>query len=159
MGALFYNYSEDNIFKQNISSASAVAHISIFEDLVSEDNLCIITEIGVGISETVQFFLTFDDLIHYYWFGKGLGSISCQGLLFLGCDSDVFPGVSTLLNAVAAHRGKPITCSIGPFTFTGVLVDCQLSVVSEPETMAQFTLNIAMTEHSLPPSERPGPTC
>lgn len=159
MGALFYSYGNGGIFKNSVGSTTSPAVIDIFADLASKDNLCVITQIGVTLSDTVQFFLTFDDLIHYYWFGKGVGNITCQGLLFLNCDSGDMPGVEALLTAVGEKRGQEVQCSFNAFAFTGVLLDCNITMISEPETMASFTANFAMIDHTLQPPKPKQPAC
>ncbi len=149
MGAIFYSYSNNNMFKTSVSSSTAPAFIEIFNNLVNKDNMCIITQIGINITDTVQFFHSFDDFIHYYWFGKGVGQITISGMLFMNCDTGDMPGVKTLLTIVGQNRGKEIKCGLGTFGFTGVMTDCRLDVVSEPETMVQFSLNLAMISHTL----------
>jgi len=169
MGAIFYQYSDTGILKHSVGSTAVPGSIDIFENinanaktkggpLVSKDNLCIITQIGVAMSEIVQFFPTFDDFIHHYWFGKGVGSIVCQGVLFLDCHG-VFPGLSSLMTAIGEHRGEKIVCSFGDFLFTGILTNCDLQMVAEPETVLSFTINLGMTEHNLPTPKPKDPSC
>lgn len=157
MAAIFY-YGNNGVFKGSVGSAAAPANISVFDKLVGKDNLCIITQIGITMTETTQFFQTFDDLIHYFWFGKGLGNISIQGMLFMDCHGKM-PGLDPLFKAIGQQRGKLITCTMGSILFKGVIQECNVTMVSEPETMVSFSISLAMTENSLPPAKAVKPRC
>jgi hypothetical protein len=158
MAALFYNYGDNGLFKGSVSSHATPAFVSIFSELVGEDSLCIITQVGITMTETIQFFQTFDDLIHYYWFGKGLGNITIQGMLFTNCEGD-FPGMPIFLTMIGQQRGKLIECHMGGVTFKGVMQDCNITLTSEPETIANFSISLAMTENTLPPADPVEPSC
>lgn len=158
MGAIFYSYGNNGMFTNSVGSTAQVASIDLFDGILGKENMCIITGIGVGVSDIVQFFPTFDDFIHYYWFGKGVGSITCEGMLFLDCDQKM-PGLHDLLNAIGARRGKEISCFIGSYYFIGVMLNCNISFNAEPETIATFTLTMGMIDHNLPPGDPSTPQC
>lgn len=158
MGALFYSYGSNGMFKNSVGPGSAPAQIDMFSDLVRKDSLCIITQVGIQISDVVQFFLTFDDFVHYYYFGKGVGNITISGMIFLNCDNQL-PGVSDLLEGVGQKRGQEIKVSMNDHWFIGVLIDCSIQMVSEPETMVTFQANLGMIDHSLPSPQPKQPKC
>ncbi len=79
-------------------------------------------------------------------------------MLFLDC-SGAMPGVNALLSAIGKKRGKEVVCSFNTISFTGILLDCNITAVSEPETMATFTANFGMIEHSLDSPEPKDPKC
>lgn len=159
MGAIFYSYGKNGMLKNSVGPYAEPAKIDFLKGLVSGDNLAIITQVGIQLNETIQFFMTFDDFIHYYWFGKGLGTISLSGFLFGKCDSAEIPGASVLLNKVGQNRGQLTTCSFAGFAFKGVVLDCNITLIAEPETHAAFSINIAMTEHNLQSPPRKAPAC
>lgn len=148
MAAIFYNYSDDNMFKNSVSSGAAPISTNLFEDLQNENMLCIISQISITHNDVVQFFMTFDDFIHHYYFGKGVGSISISGMIFTNCQGGM-PGLLAFYQRIANVRGKEVIMSTPGVTFTGVLLDCNVTMVAEPETMASFTANFAMVNSNL----------
>jgi len=150
MAVLFYTYgdSSKDIFRQGLSSGAVPAKMDLFSDLVSKENLLIITSVSIVTAETNQFFMTFDDMIHFYHFGKGVGQIAIAGMIFGDCDGS-FPGAKAFYDAVMEARGTEQICSAGGNTFTGVLTDSTVEYLSDPITYVQFSANFAMTDNSL----------
>jgi hypothetical protein len=156
MAAISINYIPDrDIFLKGIKFKSPVGHF--LSDL--EEQLAIITSVSASTSETTQFFLTFDDIINYIHFGRGLGSIRISGIAFLTCDGDM-PGLRSFFKKIGSKRGKVVSVSLGQAGgFSGPVVGSSVEVVGEPETVASFSVDIVMTSHTLGSSARAGSSC
>lgn len=142
MSAYFYTYRGNDIFQTAQSDGSIVA-IDFLDQVVGPDNLIMYDSIGVQTSEIIQYFLTFDDVIDYLHFGKGLGNVIVNGTIFSDCDENL-PGVNALYDAFGAVRGKTVKVSFGSYAAVAVVVNSSVNVVPDPATMAPFsiTLNI-----------------
>lgn len=157
MAAIFYSYSDNgDVFKQQIGIPPV--RVDFLENFQSKDSMALITEVSVQTTETIQFFITFDDIIKYFHFGAGLGTINIAGVIFMDCDGNM-PGISSLYDIISGIRGLPVVISMGGKGFTGVVTNTTVNVVAEPTTMANFNLNIAMTEHDLGGTEAPNVSC
>lgn len=171
MAAIFYNLSQNNaVFKAGFPVVSPVM-ISFFKDNAFQDMMAIITNVSLQNNETLQFFLSFDDLISYMYFGKGLGMATINGMLFSDCDG-ALPGLdnkesTSLFDTISSIRGKPVVISYGHVSFTGILVSYNINTLAEPDVMADFQLNIQLIDSTLatpdfpdvicPTGEMPGP--
>ena len=155
--AAIYTYHDSGVsgselFKAGINVINSVK-VEFLEDLLAPGSLCVITDLGVQTSETVQFFMTFDDLISWFYFGKGLGALTVRGLLFT-CTSGT-PGLPILLNQVMRKaRGKAVRVSVGSAVFSCVLTNMNLSLTQDPSPTVEFTLSLSIVEHNLPGRER-----
>jgi len=147
MAATFFNLNKNDVFKSG-GSADHLIKVPKVDDLISQSGLAIYTEVGVQIGETLQYFLTFDDVIKFIHFGKGLGTVTASGIMFSDCDGDI-PGLRRFSSAISGLRGKEQKINIGNMTLTGILTGAQVSIVSEPDTMAQFSFNFAIVNHTL----------
>ena len=82
MAAIFMNLSKSDFFHSG-GSANPI-FIPRVEDLVSDHGfLALYTQVSVQLPETIQYFLTFDDVIKVIHFGKGVGSIVAEGIMYL----------------------------------------------------------------------------
>jgi hypothetical protein len=158
MAALFYNFSGDSMFKNGIGSGGLMFCSDLDDFSGSSSNMSIVTDISVRVQDTIQFFQSFDDFIHYYYFGKGVGSITVN-LLFFQDTSNSAPGVSKILQKLGEKRGKTTEVSLGNVAFTGVLTDFTLTAMSEPETHYAVSINFAMIDHKLPSANITGGSC
>lgn len=142
MAAYFYTYNNQDVFKVAQSDGSIVA-IDFLDNVIGSENLIIYDSISAQTSEIIQYFLTFDDVIDYLHFGKGLGNISVSGTIFSDCNEEL-PGVGALYDAFGEVRGKTVNFSLGTYSATAVVVNSAVTVVAEPDTMATFniTMNI-----------------
>jgi len=148
MAAIFYSYTPANdLFLDGVVFKSPIG-LGALSSISGEEAFSIVTDVGVTTMETTQFFLTFDDLISYLHFGKGVGQMTVSGLMFYDCQGNL-PGAAKLYRAVGSNRGKNVTISIGGTSFTGPLVTSQSNVVSEPDTILQFTITMNMIRHSM----------
>jgi hypothetical protein len=144
MAALFYNnFTSDNtLFKDGIRYVSAVS-LPFMRGLIGNSYApIIVTSVGVQNRDTIQYFLTFDDVIHYFFFGKGLGNVAIQGVVLSNCDGDVNPGLNNLYNMLRGIRGTEVLISLGYFAFSAILSDFSTNTVADPVLMSEFTLNL-----------------
>ena len=166
MGAIFHNYSDKGMIKNSVGGGAVPVSTDLFSgwfmfNQVQADYLTIITEVSITNNDVVQFFLSFDDFIHHYYFGKGVGQMRISGMFFTDCGgfftnagvvnaAGGMPGLGHFYKVLGEKRGTVVTISTdGGMWFKGVLTDCTVTFVSEPETMASFTINLGMIDHSL----------
>jgi hypothetical protein len=143
MPAAFFNLQNRDVFT-NGGGASHLLKIEAIEALVSREGLSIYNSITVQMADTIQYFLTFDDVIKYIHFGKGLGTMVVEGMMFCNTDGTV-PGIAKFSAAVNKLRGTPIKFGLGPDTvLTVVMTNAQISIVAEPDTMGQFSFHFAI---------------
>ena len=155
MAAVYvYNTEGADLFKGGVAVLSSV-RLQFLEDLLSnltagrDGNLTIITELSMQNSETVQFFLTFDDLISWFYFGKGMGSISIRGLMLTNDKGT--PGLPVLLSTTMRNlRGQQVGVSIGNAVFSCVMTNFTLHMTQDPTPVAEFVLNLNIVDHNLP---------
>lgn len=147
MAAIYY--AVDNakgMFKGSFPSNNMVK-IPALNDLMSveaaQTNYTVVTDIAVETSDILQFFTTFDDVINWFFFGKGLGNLVVKGMIFTDCDGKA-SGLGVLNNTVAALRGKEIELSLGTVAFKVVVTSTRISIMAEPVMVAEFTLNFAI---------------
>lgn len=144
------------MFKNSVGSGTLAICSALDKFNSDPSNVAIITDVVVRAADTIQFFQSFDDLIHFFYFGKGLGNISFNMLLFQGCDSNSAPGVPKLLQELGKMRGQKTEVSVGNVIFVGVLTDFTVVIQSEPETHYAVNINLGMIDHKLespPPSD------
>lgn len=155
MAAIFYTYATNNqtIFKSGMSVNNSV-FIPFLNGLIGANGMLIVTEVTVQNRDTVQYFLTFDDLITYFYFGKGLGSMTISGMAFSDCNN-YFGSLPTLTNAIGKIRGTTQYISFGNVTFSAVLSSFTLRSSSEPNAVnyIDFNLQFDVIDHSLPPAQ------
>jgi hypothetical protein len=147
MSATFLTLSQGDIFESG-GTADHLIKIPKVDDILGESGLAIYNQVSAQINETIQYFLTFDDIIKYIHFGKGLGSVTAEGTMYSDCDGDV-PGLSKFASAISGLRGKEQEVVIGGMTLTVVMTSAQVNVVSDPDTMAHFIFNFAVVNHHL----------
>ena len=147
MAATFFTLGKRDVFKSG-GSADAMVYIPSIDRIVSKAGLAVYNSVSVQLGETIQYFLTFDDVIKFIHFGKGVGAITAEGTMYSNCDGNV-PGLSKVASAISALRGKPVVLKIGSIMVAGVLTSSQVSLVGEPDTMAQFVFNFAVVNHHL----------
>ena len=117
------------------------------------NNLLIVTEVNMQHRDTIQYFLTFDDFISYYYFGKGLGTMSISGMVFSDCLGQ-FGSLSTLNNQLAGIRGTEQRIVFGNTVFVGVMSAFTLRASSEMSSIHSVDFNIQMDiiDSSMPPA-------
>jgi phosphotransferase system IIA component len=147
MPATFITLSKQDIF-QSGGAADAFIDIPGVRNIISKDSLAVYNTISVQLGETIQYFLTFDDVIKYIHFGKGLGTLTVEGMLFSDCDANI-PGLKKYKQAFSLLRGEQIDITILPMVLTCVMTGSQFTILSEPDTMAQFAFSFSIVNHTL----------
>ena len=148
MAATYYTAQGGDLFKRETGGASSLVSVPALDGLIGESGLAIYSDVTVQLGETLQYFLTFDDVIKFIWFGKGLGNITVNGVLFSDC-SGALPGMSQYFSAFSSLRGQSTEITVGEQTFTAVVSNANLSIMAEPDTMAQFQLVFSIVNHQL----------
>ena len=144
MAAIFLNYQKDMF----ISGINFTIPYNCAQLSGLDSGLSLITNVGVQTSENIQYFVGFDDLITYLYFGKSVGGMVIDGMLFSDCKGGI-AGLSHFYNIIGSLRGSRVTLSLGGHSFTGVITNTNVSVTANPDTMAGFSVQMAMIDHTL----------
>lgn len=157
MAAIFYRPSitDNTLFKSGMQVNLAV-RIPFLDGVVGGRGFSVVNEVTIQNRDTIQYFLTFDDLISYFYFGKGLGSISISGTMFSDCSGD-FPGIGLFNNKIASVRGTTQNVSFGNAVFAGVVSSFTVRASGE-ENLVDFNIQMDVIDHSLRPP-RFSPAC
>lgn len=148
MAAVFYTPDPNvKIFRTGLEINNTV-RVPFLDNMIGEAGHCIVSDVSVSNNDTIQFFMTFDDFISYFYFGKGLGDLVIRGMLFMDCSGDM-PGVNKFYSKVSEIRGTEVDVSFGNVVFTCVLVGFSTTAVSEPVSVTEFTLQLKIIDHSL----------
>ena len=147
MAATFITLERGDIFKSG-GGAQSMIRIPSVDGIIGKSGLAIYNTVSFRLGETIQYFLTFDDIIKYIHFGKGLGSLTVEGTMFSDCDGNI-PGMSKFQQAIRSLRGKGQILVVGNVAMAGIMTDVQLSVTSDPDTMANFVFNYSIVNHLL----------
>jgi hypothetical protein len=148
MAAVFVNLGGGDIFKRKAGSGSAIVSVPALDSMMQSSMLAIYTEVSVQLGETIQYFLTFDDVIKYIHFGKGLGNITVGGMLFSDCSGNL-PGMSSFFSSFSSLRGVKTDITLGGKAFTCVVTAANLTITGEPDTTAMFQLVFSVVNHTL----------
>ena len=147
MAAIFMNTTKNDLFHSG-GTANPI-YIPKVEELVDNNSmLALYTQVSTQLNETIQYFLTFDDVIKVIHFGKGLGTITAEGIMYSDCDGEI-PGFDTFKKAVSDLRGEVVEAVIGPMTLTVIMTSVQVTLVPDPTTMAHFTYSFSIVNHDL----------
>jgi hypothetical protein len=148
MAATFVTIGGECIFKRKAGNASHLIKIPSIDDILGKSGLALYTDVTLQLGETLQYFLTFDDVIKFIHFGKGLGNVTANGILYSNCESDIV-GLPKLLSAIGDLRGKETSIVIGGKVFVSVLSSASVSIMGEPDTMANFQVVFSVVNHEL----------
>jgi len=152
---LYTNQNKKDIFLSNVTFNSPVA--TAFDGMTNE--LGLVTSVGMQIQESIQYFLTFDDIINYLHLGKGVGNISIEGIAYPNC-AYTFPALRTFFSIVSANRGQIMKTSfIGGGAFSGPLIAASSVAQGGDGTIVSFAAQIAITSHSLGSKKAGGGKC
>lgn len=147
MSAVYINLSKSDLFHSG-GSADGLVKIPEVDSIVGEAGLAIYNQVSVSLGETIQYFLTFDDVIKFIHFGKALGSVVVEGTMYSTCDGDI-PALSEFASAFGALRGKMVKVVIGGMVLQAVMTNAGVALTSESDTMAHFTFNFSVVSHQL----------
>lgn len=143
-----YNTEGGELFKGGVQVLTGVK-VDFLGELLDPDNLSIVTEVSMQNSEVVQFFMSFDDVVSWFYFGKGIGNMTIKGML-LTSDKGT-PGLPILLNDVMSKtRGQMVQVSIGNAVFSCVLTNFSVSLAQDPSPVVEYMLNLSIVNHFLP---------
>jgi len=148
MPAAFFTLGSNDLFQQSSGYGQSLISIPEVDNIIGSNGLAIYNNVGLQLSETIQYFLTFDDVIKFIHFGKGVGTLTAEGTLFSDCYGNI-PGISKFRSAISALRGKEQKIDIGGIVVTAVMTASQVNIVGDPDTMAQFSFNFSVVNHSL----------
>ena len=145
MPATFIALSRTDIFKSG-GAGQNILTVPMVDNLIGPDGLAIYNSVSVQVGETLQYFLTFDDVIKFIHFGKGLGNVTAEGIMYCDCNGNI-PGAQRFAQVVSGLRGKTQSISVGSVVVTATMTTSQLTMSSDPDTMAHFVFNFAVVNH------------
>ena len=160
MAAIFYSPQKGkDIFKSGFNVNTSISIPFLNKMIGSSGGFSIITDVTIQNRDTIQYFITFDDFISYFYFGKGLGAININGVMFSDCEG-YFKGAGMLTNIISKIRGTVQTVSFGNVIFSGVLSSFTIQANSEgaENNVVNFNLTLDIIRHSLPPPKF-SPSC
>lgn len=157
MAAIFYKpaLNDNTLFKSGMQINMAV-RIPFLDNVIGSRGFSVVNEVTINNRDTIQYFLTFDDLISYFYFGKGLGTISINGTMFSDCTGD-FPGIGLFNSRIASVRGTKQNVSFGNAVFAAVISSFTVRASGE-ENLVEFNIIMDVVDHSLRPP-RFSPAC
>lgn len=147
MAATLVTLTDSDVFHSGGSSSGLVS-IPEVDNIVGKEGLAIYNTVAMRLPETLQYFLTFDDVIKFIHFGKGLGEIQVEGTMFCDGAGDL-PGINKYSAAIKGLRGKEQKISIGDIVVTAILTQSNVTVVGDPDTRADFSFSFAIVNHEL----------
>ena len=110
MATIFVPLSNNDVFAGAVGPSASLVHCSL-TDGIDGNNFSILTNVSISGTETLQFFQSFDDLIHYFYFGKGLGQIRFDIMCFFDCNGNA-PGIKEVWQQIGSARGQIISVDI-----------------------------------------------
>jgi len=157
MASIFYQPIPGNdIYKSGFHYNNSI-NVSFLNQVITPENFAIVTDIFIQNKDTIQYFLTFDDYISYFHFGRGLGSMTITGLLFSDCkptgndDNGTYTGISAFMTMLSTIRGKVQEISFGNTILKGVVSGHSIHASAEGvgHNAMEFTLQIDITDPGL----------
>lgn len=150
MAALFFKYNNSGIFKNSVGPGGKIVECDLLDGVLDSDtNITVLTAFSVTHNETVQFFQSFGDMVHYFYFGRGVGQIHFDLMCFLGCSSDKAPGLQTLWDKLGSNRGKKVNLHFDSVTVSGILMSFTITAQAEPETHYIISIDLGMIDSKL----------
>jgi hypothetical protein len=148
MGASMYTTVRSDLFRSGGAGAQGLVNIPAVDALVGKSGLAVYDSVGLQLPETVQYFLTFDDVTKFIHFGKGVGTVQVEGTMYSDCDAKI-PGTAIFRAVVSALRGRERVMIIGGVPVEAILTNSAITVLSEPDTMAHFSFTFSVVNHLL----------
>lgn len=140
----FYFNNGGEIFAQG--GGAQIVRIPTVDTIVGSGGLAVYSNVSFQINETMQYFLAFDDVIKFIHFGKGVGNVTAEGILYCDCSGGL-PGLPRATAAISSLRGRPVQLGLGPYTVTGVLTTATISAMADQDTFGQFSFSFAVVNH------------
>lgn len=131
------------------SSDPAMGFAKLRPAIGGEGDFLIITSVSVQRKQITQYVKTLDDKVFGYAWGEGPGSISVQGMVFLGNCGSVNPAGIAAVNAYydannVYKKTSPISLSLGSAAFQGYLEELALGADMNEFNYGQFTLTMTI---------------
>ena len=147
MAAVFYYLNPNvQVFKDHVQSVS-VANVPALNRMLADGNQVALTELGAEHRDVIQYFLTFDDAISYFYYGKGLGALRIGGLIFPNADGNM-PGMQEFHNTVGQYRGKAIPISLGALGMMVMLDSFSVNLVPD-DILVQFSMQCSIIDSTM----------
>lgn len=151
MAAIFYvPQNSGTVLFKNAMQVNTSINIPFLHALVGTNGFSVISEVTIQNRDTIQYFLTFDDFISYFYFGKGLGSITISGVMFSDCNA-YFHGASILTNIISRIRGTTQQISFGNVVFDAVISQFTIRASADEglNNAIDFNIQMDIINHSL----------
>jgi hypothetical protein len=145
MPAFYFNSNGSEIFRQG--GGAQIVKIPAVDSIVGSGGLAVYSQVTFQVNETLQYFLAFDDVIKFIHFGKAVGNVTAEGILYCDCSGNL-PGLSRATSAIGTLRGKAVKLTLGAYTVTGILTSATISALADQDTFGQFAFNFAIVNHS-----------
>jgi hypothetical protein len=157
MAAYFYTNSVNDIFK--VKTVQNNVYIGFITNFINGQNgTLVISEVVFQNRDTIQYFLTFDDLITYFYFGKGLGTVTISGSVIADLNNTNSANnmswftLGNFMQMLGSWRGKTIgnlstngnSLIIGGISMEGVLSSFTIRASAQADTLmtVDFTLQL-----------------
>jgi hypothetical protein len=146
MSAVLVTGPKNDMFK-NAGAGEHIIKIPSVDDIVAANaGIAMYNTVSAKLSETIQYFLTFDDVTKVIHFGKAVGSLNVEGTLFSTCSGEI-PGMSKFSAAFYALRGNVVDAVIGNISVKIIMSDAQVTIVGHPDTLADFSFQFSIVDH------------
>lgn len=151
MAAVFLTLGDD-IFMTTAGTPTSFVSCDLLDadSLFAPGQCMLLSNFSTTFNEVVQFFQSFDDLIHYYYFGKGLGQIRFDMMAFFNCSGDA-PGLRNLYESIGSKRGKKVTLDFMNVHVEGILMEFNITALAEPLPHFQISIALGMINSNLTP--------
>ena len=141
----FYFKNDQELFGHG--GGAQLVKIPAVDNIVGASGLAVYSNVSFQINETLQYFLAFDDVIKFIHFGKGVGNVTAEGIMYCDCSGDL-PGLSKATAAIGTLRGKAVQLTLGGYTVTGILTSATIAAMADQDTFGQFSFSFAIVNHS-----------
>jgi hypothetical protein len=145
MPAFFYYSNGSELFQQG--GGAQIVRIPAVDKIVGPLGLAVYSQVSFQVNETLQYFLAFDDVIKFIHFGKAVGNVTAEGIMYCDCYGRL-PGLSRATSAIGALRGEAVKLTLGAYTVQGILTSATITALADQDTFGQFTFNFAIVNHS-----------
>lgn len=144
MPAFYFKNKDDELFKQG--GGAQLVKIPAVDRIVGENGLALYSSVSFQVNETVQYFLAFDDVIKFIHFGKAVGAVTAEGIMYCDCSGDI-PGLPWATSAVGDLRGLAVELTLGTYVVTGTLTSATITALADQDTFGQFSFTFAIVNH------------
>lgn len=145
MPAFYIRTDAKDLFSQG-GAAALLVKIPEVDAIIGSQGLAVYSQVSFQINETMQYFLAFDDIIKFIHFGKAVGNVNAEGILYCDCDGKL-PGLNKATAAIGKLRGKAVDLCLGTYTVKGVFTSATITALADQDTFGQFSFNFAIVNH------------